>query len=41
VAAIRKLKQIAAARGYPVIPGHDPAAWPALTTELGGVPLIG
>ena len=37
VAAIRRLKQIAAARGYPVIPGHDPVAWPALTAELGGV----
>ena len=41
VAAIRKLKQIAAARGYPVIPGHDPVAWPALTKELGGVPPVG
>jgi glyoxylase-like metal-dependent hydrolase (beta-lactamase superfamily II) len=41
VAAIRKLKQIAAARSYPVIPGHDPVAWPALTKELGGVPPIG
>ena len=30
-----------APRGYPVIPGHDPAAWPALTKELGGVPPIG
>jgi N-acyl homoserine lactone hydrolase len=31
---IRRLKRIAAARGYRVIPGHDPVAWPALTTEL-------
>jgi glyoxylase-like metal-dependent hydrolase (beta-lactamase superfamily II) len=31
---IRKLKRIAAARGYRLIPGHDPIAWPALTTEL-------
>jgi glyoxylase-like metal-dependent hydrolase (beta-lactamase superfamily II) len=31
---IRKLKRIAAARGYRLIPGHDPVAWPALTTEL-------
>ena len=38
---IRKLKQIAAERGYPLIPGHDPVAWPALTKELGGVPPIG
>ena len=26
---------IAAERGYRVIPGHDPVAWPALTAELG------
>ena len=38
---IRRLKQIAAASGYPVIPGHDPVAWPALTKELGGVPPTG
>ncbi|HLI40999.1 MAG TPA: MBL fold metallo-hydrolase [Streptosporangiaceae bacterium] len=31
---VRRLKRIAAARGYRVIPGHDPAAWPALTREL-------
>jgi glyoxylase-like metal-dependent hydrolase (beta-lactamase superfamily II) len=37
VAAIRKLKKIAAGRGYRLIPGHDPVAWPALTAELGGV----
>lgn len=34
VAQIRTLKAIAARRGYPVIPGHDPLAWPALTAEL-------
>jgi glyoxylase-like metal-dependent hydrolase (beta-lactamase superfamily II) len=34
VAQIRKLKRIAAERGYPLIPGHDPVAWPALTREL-------
>jgi hypothetical protein len=34
VAQIRKLKAIAARRGYPVIPGHDPVAWPALTAHL-------
>jgi glyoxylase-like metal-dependent hydrolase (beta-lactamase superfamily II) len=34
VEQIRKLKSIAAARGYPVIPGHDPAAWPAYTAEF-------
>ncbi len=34
VAAIRKLKALAADRGYRVVPGHDPVAWPALTAEL-------
>jgi N-acyl homoserine lactone hydrolase len=35
VDSIRRLKSIAAQKGYPVIPGHDPDAWPALTAELG------
>ncbi|MEJ3742888.1 N-acyl homoserine lactonase family protein [Actinomycetes bacterium KLBMP 9797] len=34
VAQIHKLKDIAARRGYPVIPGHDPIAWPGLTAVL-------
>jgi N-acyl homoserine lactone hydrolase len=34
VVAIRKLKALAADRGYRVVPGHDPVAWPALTDEL-------
>jgi N-acyl homoserine lactone hydrolase len=34
VEAIRKLKRIAAERGYSLIPGHDPDAWPRLTAEL-------
>ena len=34
VESIRRLKAIAAERGYPVIPGHDPHVWPALTDEL-------
>ncbi len=33
--AIRRLKTIAAERGYPLIPGHDPEAWPRFTRELG------
>jgi N-acyl homoserine lactone hydrolase len=33
--AIRRLKAIAAERGYRVIPGHDPEVWPAFTAELG------
>ena len=36
VAQIRKLKQIAAGRGYRLVPGHDPDAWPVLTAELAG-----
>ena len=31
---IRRLKAIAAERGYPVVPGHDPHVWPELTAEL-------
>jgi len=38
VAQIRKLKRIAADRGYRLVPGHDPVAWPALTAELTGGP---
>jgi glyoxylase-like metal-dependent hydrolase (beta-lactamase superfamily II) len=34
VEQIRKLKRIAAERGYRVVPGHDPVVWPALTAEL-------
>jgi glyoxylase-like metal-dependent hydrolase (beta-lactamase superfamily II) len=35
-AQIRGLKRLAAGRGYQLIPGHDPVAWPALTASLGG-----
>jgi len=31
---IRRLKAIAAERGFPLVPGHDPIAWPAVTAEL-------
>jgi len=34
VEPIRRLKRIAAERGYPLVPGHDPVAWPKLTQEL-------
>ncbi|HLM84595.1 MAG TPA: N-acyl homoserine lactonase family protein [Solirubrobacteraceae bacterium] len=34
IAPIRRLKQAASARGYRVIPGHDPDVWPALIEEL-------
>jgi N-acyl homoserine lactone hydrolase len=36
VAQIRKLKRIAAERGYRLVPGHDPDVWPALTAQLAG-----
>jgi glyoxylase-like metal-dependent hydrolase (beta-lactamase superfamily II) len=35
VEAIRRLKAIAAERGYRLLPGHDPDVWPAFTKELG------
>lgn len=34
VEPIRRLKSIAAERGYRLVPGHDPQVWPALTEEL-------
>jgi glyoxylase-like metal-dependent hydrolase (beta-lactamase superfamily II) len=38
VEQIRKLKRIASERGYRLVPGHDPIAWPALTAELASRP---
>ena len=35
VEAIRKMKAIAAQRGYRVLPGHDPEVWPAFAAERG------
>lgn len=35
VEAIRRLKAIAAEKGFRVVPGHDPVVWPAFTAELG------
>jgi N-acyl homoserine lactone hydrolase len=32
---IRRLKAIAAEKGYRLVPGHDPVAWPAFTAEMG------
>ena len=42
VVAIRRLKAIAAERGYRLIPGHDPEVWPGLLGELapGVEPLV-
>jgi N-acyl homoserine lactone hydrolase len=34
VEPIRRLKHIAAERGYRLVPGHDPEVWPKLTAEL-------
>jgi glyoxylase-like metal-dependent hydrolase (beta-lactamase superfamily II) len=36
VEQIRRLKSIAAQKGYPLVPGHDQVVWPALTRELSG-----
>lgn len=36
VETIRRLKSIAAGKGYPLIPGHDPVAWPGFTSEMAG-----
>ncbi len=35
VEAIRRLKATAAEKGYRLVPGHDPVAWPAFTEALG------
>jgi glyoxylase-like metal-dependent hydrolase (beta-lactamase superfamily II) len=34
VEPIRRLKQLAAAKGYELVPGHDPHVWPELTHRL-------
>jgi N-acyl homoserine lactone hydrolase len=34
VEPIRKLKRLAADKGYPLIPGHDPHVWPELTKHF-------
>lgn len=35
VEPIRRLKRIAAERGYELIPGHDPVVWPELIRRKG------
>ena len=35
IESIRRLKAIAAERGYRVIPGHDPDVWPTFTAQMG------
>ncbi|MCW2667523.1 MAG: aiiA 2 [Frankiales bacterium] len=34
VEQVARLASIAARRGYPLVPGHDPVVWPALTAQL-------
>jgi N-acyl homoserine lactone hydrolase len=34
VEPIRKLKKLAASKGYELVPGHDPKVWPRLTRRL-------
>jgi N-acyl homoserine lactone hydrolase len=33
VEQVRRLASLAAGRGYPLVPGHDPQVWPRLTRE--------
>jgi glyoxylase-like metal-dependent hydrolase (beta-lactamase superfamily II) len=33
--ALRRLKALAAERGFRLLPGHDPVVWPRFTAELG------
>jgi N-acyl homoserine lactone hydrolase len=35
IESIRRLKRLAAEKGYRLIPGHDPHVWPAFTREMG------
>jgi N-acyl homoserine lactone hydrolase len=35
IESIRRLKSLAAQKGYQLVPGHDPVAWPAFTKQLG------
>jgi glyoxylase-like metal-dependent hydrolase (beta-lactamase superfamily II) len=39
IEAIRRLKTIAAERGYRLMPGHDPDVWPAFEAEMGIPPI--
>jgi glyoxylase-like metal-dependent hydrolase (beta-lactamase superfamily II) len=39
IEAIRRLKAIAAERGYRLMPGHDPDVWPAFEAEMGIAPI--
>jgi glyoxylase-like metal-dependent hydrolase (beta-lactamase superfamily II) len=34
VEPIRRLKALAAERGFELVPGHDPVVWPATTAAL-------
>ncbi|MBS1694143.1 MAG: N-acyl homoserine lactonase family protein [Actinobacteria bacterium] len=34
VEPIRRLKRLATDKGYPLIPGHDPHVWPAMTRQF-------
>jgi glyoxylase-like metal-dependent hydrolase (beta-lactamase superfamily II) len=35
IEGIRRIKSLAAARGYRIVPGHDPVEWPQLAEDLG------
>lgn len=38
LASVMRVKEIAAERGFPIIPGHDPVVWPQLIRQAGGTP---
>lgn len=38
LASVMRVKEIAAARGFPIVPGHDPVVWPELVRAAGGTP---
>ena len=38
LASLMRVKEVAAQRGLPIIPGHDPVVWPQLIRDAGGVP---
>jgi glyoxylase-like metal-dependent hydrolase (beta-lactamase superfamily II) len=34
--SLLRVKKVADEYGYPIVPGHDPVAWPAFTEQLKG-----
>jgi N-acyl homoserine lactone hydrolase len=36
--SLLRVKEVAGQRGYPIVPGHDPVAWPEFTDQMLGAP---